>query len=65
MDAANPKATPTRRATRRLQSAPVISTPLQVSLNDLDMSGHQAGPEKDTLAMVMDILFDISSKLEA
>ena len=49
-----------RRATKRLQSPPIGSSPLQEPVNDLDMSGHEVGTQKDTLARVMHIFALIS-----
>ena len=60
---ATPKKT-TTKATKGLQSLPISSSLLQELLNDLDMSRHQAGSEKDILARVMAIFIDISSRLE-
>ena len=50
---------------QKAAKSPVSFSPWQESLNDLDMSGHKVRSEKDTLARVMDILLDISSRLEA
>ena len=53
-----------RKTIRRAQSLPVGSpTPVEL-LNDLHIAGH-SGPEKDTLAGVMELLIDIFSRLNA
>ena len=54
----------TRKATERLQSLPVGSPTHPELLNDLDMSG-QVRTEKDMLTGVMDLLIEISSRLDA
>ena len=50
---------------KRPQNPPVNCSLLQEALNGLDITGHNAGSDKDTMAGVMDILIDISSRLEA